>query len=89
MIKEIEDQFPAALANAAYTITDADASNPAVLLRTVDRDPKRLAETHRQEIERITKLAAPRKTSLMNLDAPDAYEWTLYHLLQNEEVIKE
>ena len=27
--------------------------------------------------------------SLIGLDAPDAYEWTLYHLLQNEQVIKE
>jgi hypothetical protein len=24
----------------------------------------------------------------LNLDAPDAYAWSLYHLLQNEEVIK-
>ena len=26
--------------------------------------------------------------SKLNLDAPDAYGWSLYHLLQNEEVIK-
>ena len=54
MIKLIEDEFPDALANASYTITDADASNPAILLRTVDRDAARLAELHAQEIERIT-----------------------------------
>ena len=39
-------------------------------------------------------LAAPERTAessleiLANLDAPDAYEWSLYHLLQNEDVIK-
>jgi hypothetical protein len=43
VIKLIEDEFPDALANASFTITDADASNPVALLRTVDRDPKRLA----------------------------------------------
>lgn len=85
----IEDEFPDALANASYTITDAGASNPAVLLRTVDRDPKRLADLHRLEIARITKLAKPMPSSRLNLDAPDAYQWTLYHLLQNEQVIKE
>jgi hypothetical protein len=89
VIKLIEDQFPDALANASYTITDAGASNPAILLRTVDRDPKRLADLHQKEVERITKLVKPKATSLLNLDAPDAYVWTLYHLLQNEQVIKE
>ena len=41
-----------------------------------------------QEIERITRLATPKTTSRLNLDAPDAYAWSLYHLLQNEDVIK-
>jgi len=88
VIKLIEDEFPDALANASYTITDADASNPAILLRTVDRDPKQLDALHAQEIERITRIAKPRPTSRINLDAPDAYAWSLYHLLQNEDVIK-
>jgi hypothetical protein len=88
VIKLIEDEFPDALANASYTITDADASNPAILLRTVDRDPKQLAAHHAQEIERIVKIAKPRPASRINLDAPDAYAWSLYHLLQNENLIK-
>ena len=88
VIKLIEDEFPDALADASYTITDADVSNPAILLRTVDRDPQRLAKLHVQEIERITNLCKPKATSRINLDAPDAYAWSLYHLLQNEEVIK-
>src|SRR5271154_1739405 len=88
VIELIEGEFPDALANAAYTITDADASNPAILLRTVDRDPARLATLHAQEIERVTSLAKPKPSSRLNLDAPDAYVWSLYHLLQNEDVIK-
>jgi uncharacterized protein DUF4387/acyclic terpene utilization AtuA family protein len=88
VIKLVEQEFPDALADASYTITDADASQPAILLRTVDRDPKRLAETHAREIERVAKLAQPKPGSRLNLDAPDAYAWSLYHLLQNEDVIK-
>jgi hypothetical protein len=88
VIKLVENEFPEALADASYTITDADASNPAVLLRTVDRDPKQLSETHAREIERIAGLAKPKANSRLNLDAPDAYAWSLYHLLQNEDVIK-
>jgi hypothetical protein len=89
VIKLIEEEFPDALANASFTITDADASNPAILLRTVHKDGEQAAALHQQEVERITKLVTPKATSRLNLDAPDAYAWTLYHLLQNEKVIKE
>jgi hypothetical protein len=88
VIKLIQDMFPDALANASFTITDADATNPVILLRTVDRDPQRLATRHQQDIDRVTALFRPKATSLLNLDAADAYEWSLYHLLQNEDVIK-
>jgi hypothetical protein len=88
VIKLVENEFPNALANASYTITDADASNPAILFRTVDRDPKRLSEAHSREFERIAGLTRPKASSRLNLDAPDAYAWSLYHLLQNEDVIK-
>jgi len=88
VIKLVSDEFPDALANADFTITDADASNPAILLRTVDRDPKKLAVLHQQAIERITQLVIPKSASRLNLDAPDSYVWSLYHLLQNEELIK-
>lgn len=89
VIDLIKDEFPDALANADYSIIDADAAHPAILLRTVDRDPKALAVRHAAEVERILKLAAPKPSSRLKLDAPDAYEWSLYHLLQNESVIKD
>src|SRR5271156_845634 len=88
VIKLISDEFPDALAEADFTITDADASNPAILLRTVGRDPNKLAALHQQAIDQIARLATPKTSSRLNLDAPDAYAWSLYHLLQNEEVIK-
>jgi hypothetical protein len=88
VIKEITDLFPDALKDATYTIIEADAEHPVALLRTVDRDPARLAKRHATEIIRITNLVKPNDSSLFSLDAPDAYEWTLYHLLQNEDVIK-
>jgi hypothetical protein len=88
IVRSLSEEFPDALADADFTITDADASNPVMLLRTVDRDPDRLAARHRQEIRGIMQLATPKATSRLNLDAPDAYDWSLYHLLQNEQVIQ-
>lgn len=89
VIKLIADEFPNALAQASYEIIEADASRPAILLRTVERDAQRLDARHREEIERIGKLAAFQAGTLLALDAPDAYAWSLYHLLQNEAVIKD
>jgi hypothetical protein len=88
IIKLIAAHFPDALADADFTLVEADAANPAILLRTVDPDPAQLGVRHRQEIDRITRVALPKMASKLNLDAPDAYGWSLYHLLQNEEVIK-
>jgi hypothetical protein len=88
VVKIIENEFPDALNNATYRVIDADASNPAVLLRTVDRDADTLNARHAKEIARIKQITQPKNGSLFNLDAPDLYEWTLYHLLQNEDVIK-
>ena len=84
----IAREFPDALANARFTITEAGAANPAILLRSVGHDPVELASRHRQEVARITSIATPKSNSRLNLDAPDAYAWSLYHLLQNEDVIK-
>lgn len=89
VIKLIEDQFPDALANASYTITDSDASNPVILIRSVNKDQHALDVLHQAEIDKILRIVKPREASLLHLQAPDAYEWTLYHLLQNEKVIKE
>jgi hypothetical protein len=89
VIKQVSNAFPEAFANAEFTITDADAARPVILLRSVDRDPVRLALLHQQEIERITSVATPKPASRLNLDAPDAYAWSLYHLLQNEDLIKQ
>jgi hypothetical protein len=89
IVRLIAENFPQALTNAQYRIVEADASNPVVLLRTIDRDPQRLNERHMAEIEALSRLAPPLASSLFSLDAADAYEWTLYHLLKNEELIQD
>jgi Domain of unknown function (DUF4387)/Acyclic terpene utilisation family protein AtuA len=86
--KLVSEQFPGALVNADFSITRADAANPVVLLRTADHDPQKLAFLHQQAIDRIAKIAASKEASRLNLDAPDAYVWSLNHLLQNEELIQ-
>jgi hypothetical protein len=87
-IASIEAGFPDALANASYRIIEADAAHPAVLLRTIDTDPERLATRHAAEIAALTQVLTPQPGSHLAIDAADAYAWSLYHLLQNVDLIK-
>src|ERR1700744_6011236 len=84
----VSPEPPGARSDANFSITTADAANPIILLRTVDRDPETLAFLHQQAISRIAPIARPKEASRLNLDAPDAYVWSLYHLLLNEKLIK-
>jgi hypothetical protein len=88
VIDLVRQEFPQALVDAKYEFVEADAERPVALLRTTHTDAVELAARHRVEIDRIAKVAAIGAGSLLDLDAADAYEWTLYHLLQNEEVIR-
>ncbi|WP_312539102.1 DUF4387 family protein [Achromobacter mucicolens] len=88
VLKLVQAEFPDALRAATWKIHEADASRPVALVRTIDRDAAQLAERHQADLKRLLSLAPARDGSRLNMDAGDAYEWTLYHLLQNEDIIK-
>lgn len=85
----VRAQFPDALAQATFRFVEADAERPVALVRTIDRDPARLAQRHTAEVARALGGATAGAASLRDLDAADAYEWTLYHLLLDERVIRD
>jgi len=89
VIDLVQREFPEALSEAEYEFVEADAERPVALLRTIDRDADALAKRHHAEIERVASVALAGPGSLLDIDATDAYEWTLYHLLQNEDVIRD
>lgn len=89
VIALIQEEFPQALKNASYSITDATASSPVVVIRTTGKDADSVAADHQAQVQQIKSLAKVREGSLLNLDAEDAYEWSLYHLLADESLIKQ
>jgi len=89
VISLISKEFPAALERATYTLTVADAEHPAILVRTVDIDGDQLARRHTEEVDALTALVTPTSGSLRDIDTPDLYEWTLFHLLNDRHVIEE
>ena len=88
VIKLVQAEFPDALRDASWQIHEAGASRPVALVRSIDRDPAQLALRHRAALDRLLALAPAQAGSRLEMDAGDAYEWTLYHLLQNEDIIK-
>jgi hypothetical protein len=89
IVEGIDAQAPQAFAYASHVITTLDSSYPAVLVTTVDSDRKRLHDRHAADLARVTSVAQIKPISRLNLDAPDAYEWSLFHILQNERTIRD
>lgn len=82
------DELPDALANASFTMTIADAEHPVAFVRTVDDDDDRLAQRHKSQLDALTAVVHPAPDALLHLDAPDFYEWTMFHLFANRDVIE-
>jgi len=55
----------------------------------VDGDEQRLQMRHAADIARISSAVQVKPTSRMNLDAPDAFEWSLSCALRDEKIIRE
>jgi hypothetical protein len=89
IVERIQIESPHAFAYASHAIQTIDATNPLVVVRTVDADINRLTERHAAEIARVTSQVELRPGSHLNLDGPDAYEWSLFHVLHNEQMIRE
>jgi hypothetical protein len=88
-IAQIEDTTPQAFAYATHKITLLSPSAPAVLVLTVDADPDRLEQRHRADVARVTSVADIKPSSLLGLDGNDAYEWSMFHVLSDETLIRE
>jgi hypothetical protein len=87
IIESLQIESPHAFAYASHAIQTIDATNPLVLVRTIDTDIDRLAERHAADIARVSTQAELRPGSRLNLDALDAYEWSVFHVLHNERLI--
>ena len=89
VLRLVADIFPHALAQAQYRIIEASEESPVVLIRTIDTDLQTLAERHRADVDAIPRSRKAHAFLLTSVLAADAYEWSLYHLLTNERLIKD
>ena len=89
VVERIKVERPHALAYASHSIRMLDFNCPAVLVTTVDVDPDILRARHSVDIARVTSVAQVKSSSLFNLDAADAYEWSVSHLLENGQASRE
>jgi hypothetical protein len=88
VIAQIEATTPQAFAYATYKITPLSRNAPAVLLLTVDADSDRLEQRHQNDIARVSAVAEIKPSSLLGLDAADAFEWSMFHVLRDETLIR-
>ena len=87
VLTRIEAVAPQLLAYANHTITTLDTSSPGVVVITVDDNVSRLKARHLEQLARVTSVTQLKPGSHLNLDATDAYEWSLFQELYDEELI--
>ena len=87
--QSVANDLPNACEAAQYRIIAADATAPIVLVQTIDRDPRLLAARHTAQVEEIIRRVRLRDSSHLSLDAGEAYEWSVHHLLRNSGDIRE
>lgn len=89
VVEQIEAVLPQAFAYASHTITALDSNYPAVLVATVSADAARLTERHEADIARVSSVAPIKPPWRLKFDAPDAYAWSLFHVLRNDQLIRD
>jgi hypothetical protein len=86
--QRVANQLSQASEAAQYRIITADATAPIALVQTIDRDPRLLAARHTAQVEEIIQRVRSGDSSHLSLDAGEAYEWSVHHLLRNSGDIK-
>ena len=62
---------------------------PILFLETIGKTRKDAWEEHQAELEMLETFEDETQPSIRSIDAGDAFKWSIYHLLENEPLIRE
>ena len=67
----------------------ADSSNPLLFLESVGETKQEALDQHQNLLNRLQKFLNNHQPSIQNIFTGEAFEWSLYHLIDDEKLIKE
>ncbi len=70
-------------------ITVADGDRPVMFLETVGPTKEAAVGQHSEELRKLEKFMDPPRAAIRQVYAGEAYQWSLFHLLTDEKVIRE
>lgn len=83
-----KDEYPDNYAESDVEFILSDEERPMMFLETVDSTPEKALARHERELNAASKYIDSGRQAFMKLDAGDAYVWSVYHIWNNEELIK-
>jgi hypothetical protein len=67
----------------------ADRSNPLIFLETTATTYEEARDKHREELAKLKPFVDDNQISIQNVSAGEAFRWSIYHLIEDEKLIKE
>jgi hypothetical protein len=69
-------------------ITVADRAKPLIFLETLGKTLNEARHRHQEQLRKLRQFIDESQPSIQNIDAGDAFRWSIYHLIENEELIE-
>ncbi len=88
VIELAKKNFPEIYQRCKLEIITLDRNQPLLLLQTVAKDEKKALQMHEEQLNKLHKFIDSSQASVYKLHT-DAYEWSIYHLLKDEKLIKD
>jgi len=82
-------QYPALFSDCEIKFITSDKEQPMMFLDTIADTKEETLRLHNIELEYAAKYIDPARPSFSNVYAGDTYIWSIYHILHDEELIKE
>jgi len=88
VIKLGQEQYPELMAKCQVEFIISDRGHPLMLLDTVAKTPAEAVRLHEEELRKIEPYVDPGHPSFYRVSGGEVYEWSIYHLWDDEEAIK-
>jgi len=82
-------QYPGLYEKCKIDFIVADIEKPLMLIDTIAETDEEAKELHAEELNKAEKYIDPSRPSYCNVYGGDTYIWSIYHIWNNEEAIKE
>ncbi len=84
-----QEEYPAIYAGCTVDFIIAGPEHPLLFLETVEETAEEAARRHEADLKQAEAYHDPNRPSFLRLEGADSYAWSVFHLWNNENAIRE